>query len=260
MLVLSRRLNEKILFPGIGTSVQVIALKPGLVRLGISAPPDVIVLREEVKDRLSEREAFSPQAGNGHGLASPEVSRMLQTRLHIAGLGLDQLRHQIQGGHVRDAEMTLEALEEDLRLLRERLRDELQKSPVPIAAGRARKALLVEDNANERELLARFLRLAGLQVDTAGDGSDALDYLRSRGRPDVILLDMGLPRCDGATMVRTLRRDPAFAGLKIFAVSGHSPEEYDLGNGLDGWFHKPIDPAALIHDLDEQLADAPQRT
>ena len=48
MLVLSRRLNEKILFPGMSISVQVVAFKPGQVRLGIEAPPEVPVWREEV--------------------------------------------------------------------------------------------------------------------------------------------------------------------------------------------------------------------
>ena len=87
-------------------------------------------------------------------------------------------------------------------------------------------------------------RLPGLVDDanaTAGDGYDALDHLRAWERPDVVLLDMGLPRCDGATTAREIRRDPACAGLKVFAVSGHSPNEYDVDpGGIDRWFHKPI--------------------
>jgi CheY-like chemotaxis protein len=113
---------------------------------------------------------------------------------------------------------------------------------------------LVEDNANERELMALFLRGAGLDVATAGDGGDALDYLRQRERPDVVLLDMGLPRVDGATTVRAIRGDPAYAGLKIFAVTGHSPEEFDLGpRGVDGWFRKPIDPVELLRNVKAEL-------
>jgi carbon storage regulator CsrA len=258
MLVLTRRLNEKILFPGTGTSVQVVAIKQGLVRLRIAAPPNVVVLREEGGNRRPGRKAA--EAGNGAAPAPlPEVNRMLQTRLYIAGVGLDQLRRQIESGHTGDAVATLDALEEDLRLLGQRLRDELAKSPQPLArmqSATSRRALLVEDNANERELLARFLRLAGLAVDTAGDGSDALDYLRDRGRPDVVLLDMGLPHLDGASTVRHIRRDPACAGLKIFAVSGHRPEEFDLARGPEGvdrWFQKPIDPAELIENLNREL-------
>ena len=68
--------------------------------------------------------------------------------------------------------------------------------------------------------MAGFLRMSGLEVVTAGDGSDALDYLRKEGRPDVVLLDMGLPRFDGAATLKEIRRTPALAGLKVFAVSG----------------------------------------
>ena len=118
------------------------------------------------------------------------------------------------------------------------------------------KALLVEDNPNERELLAMFLRLTGVDVDVAGDGVEALDYLHSRGRPDVMLLDMGLPRCDGPTTVREIRRDPAYAGLKIFAVAGRAQDEFDLvrgPTGVDRWFLKPVDLEVLLRDLNLDL-------
>jgi two-component system, OmpR family, response regulator len=48
MLVLSRRLNEKVVFPGLGVTVQVVSVRPGVVRLGIEAPSEVQVLREEL--------------------------------------------------------------------------------------------------------------------------------------------------------------------------------------------------------------------
>jgi carbon storage regulator CsrA len=57
MLVLSRRLNERIVLPGLGITIEVVAVKPGVVRLGIEAPPDVPVFREEVLDRSPVRAA-----------------------------------------------------------------------------------------------------------------------------------------------------------------------------------------------------------
>lgn len=51
MLVLSRKLHEKIVFPGLGITVHVVAVKPGVVRLGIEAPLDVAVLRSELQER-----------------------------------------------------------------------------------------------------------------------------------------------------------------------------------------------------------------
>jgi len=63
MLVLSRRLNEKIVFPGTQISVQVVAIRPGSVRLGIEAPRSVTVLREELPDRTTE---WGPSPAPGH--------------------------------------------------------------------------------------------------------------------------------------------------------------------------------------------------
>ena len=51
MLVLSRRLHEKIQFPGLNITVQVVAIKPGVIRIGIEAPPEVRVVREEILEQ-----------------------------------------------------------------------------------------------------------------------------------------------------------------------------------------------------------------
>jgi CheY-like chemotaxis protein len=94
--------------------------------------------------------------------------------------------------------------------------------------------------------------MAGVHVDTAGDGIDALEHLRRRERPDVVLLDMGLPRCDGAATVRRIRGEPAYSGLKIYAVTGSAPSQFDLDlgpRGVDRWFQKPVDSEALVRDL-----------
>jgi two-component system, OmpR family, response regulator len=51
MLVLSRRLHERIQFPGLNISIQVVAIKPGVIRIGIDAPPDVRIVREEILEQ-----------------------------------------------------------------------------------------------------------------------------------------------------------------------------------------------------------------
>jgi carbon storage regulator CsrA len=256
MLVLSRRPNEKVLFPSINTAVQVLSIKGGTVRLGIEAPPEVAILREELQARVAEWRATTP-------LVEPAESRLrglrhlLRNRLSVTTVGLALLRQQARAGLSDELERTIARIEEDMHLLRQRLESEPATTPPPLQpSGKGRRALLVEDDLNERELLAGFLRLSGFAVDTAGDGCDALDHLRAGERPDVVLLDMALPRCDGATTAREIRRDPAWAGLKIFAVSGHSPNEYDLDRGpggIDRWFHKPLDPAVLLRELTQEL-------
>jgi carbon storage regulator CsrA len=254
MLVLSRRFNEKICIPMIQTTVQVVAIKPGSVRLGIEAPPDVVVLREEIQDRMTHG---TPDARQAKASGLGQVGQFLGKRLDISQRGLAVLRRQLQAGNLAEAELTLDSLEEDLGLLRQRLeKAPPEKGKSQPEAVRKARALLVEDNANERELLATFLRISGLDVVTAGDGCDALDYLHSHHLPDLVLLDMGLPRCDGPTVVREIRRDPKYTGLKIFAVSGHVPEEFDLTEGPAGvnrWFHKPIDPTVLVRNVNEEL-------
>jgi len=258
MLVLSRRINEKLLFPDIGTAIQVRSVKGNAVRLGIQAPPEVTVLREELPHLRAEwAVAAQTTVPADQGDLRP-LTRLVGNRLRVAGLGLDLLRGHLEAGRAEDALALVGQLAEDFRLLQQRLVGKSQAAPPPPPSPpcKGRKALLVEDNANERELLARFLRLGGFEVDTAGDGADALDYLRGRGRPDVVLLDMSMPRCDGATTVREIRRNEALAGLKIIAVSGHLPEEYNLRPGpgsVDRWFSKPVDPDALVRDLERVL-------
>lgn len=122
MLVLSRRLNEKILLPSLGITFEVVAIRPGVVRLGIEAPPEVAVLREEVARRDAEWQEEPPVARPAPtGVAAPDLQQVAQNRLRIAGQGLALLRQQLEDGLTADAATTLDNLEEDLKLLRRRL-------------------------------------------------------------------------------------------------------------------------------------------
>jgi carbon storage regulator CsrA len=260
MLVLSRRSNQKVLFPNINTAVQIVSVKGGTVRLGIEAPPEVRILREELQDPDKEWRTMAPPVESAERRVR-ELRHLLRNRLNVLTLGLGLLRQQAREGWSNDLEQTIAKMEEEMQMVRQRLERDAARAPLPLPTPdrKACKALLVEDDPNERELLAGFLRLSGFDVDTAGDGCDALDHLRAGDQPDVVLLDMGLPRCDGATTAREIRRNPACAGLKIFAVTGHSPNEYDLDQGpggIDRWFSKPIDPVVLLRELTQELRSA----
>src|SRR5439155_22935237 len=135
---------------------------------------------------------------------------------------------QLSYNLVDDAEETLARLIDNMT----GLDTELGKTQRAAAANCRRKALVVEDNSNERNLLAGYLSLSGFEVDSVDDGVKALDYLASHDRPDAGVLDMQLPRLGGADAVVVLRRDPSLRGLKVYAVSG-----------LDrGFFDVPVGP------------------
>ncbi len=263
MLVLSRRLNERIVLPGIQTTFEVLGIRCGTVRIGVQAPQAVSVLRDEVWQRERDRKDVPDLLRAGAAWSGlQELNHLTRNRLNASAVGLALLRRQLQSGLTHDALGTLERLERDVQGLGEQAARIVEKArfTAPPAPAKARKALLVEDDHNERELLAGFLRLAGLEVETTGDGADALDYLRHNGRPDVMLLDMMLPRCDGAATLQAIRREPSLSGLKVFAISGYSPERFGLdkaGVRVDRWFSKPFNPEVLLRDLTEELADAP---
>ena len=183
----------------------------------------------------------------------------MRNRLNAAVLAVEMLRLQLAAGDTVAAEEPLDKVVNELRALAMMLQSESTTTPAP-ASTRVRrpwKALLVEDNANESNLLAGYLRMTGFQVDTAGDGADALDYLHSHDRPDVVLLDMLMPRLDGPTTIGRIRRDPSLEGMKIYAVSGTSPKRFDVQTGpggIDRWFSKPVDPRELVRQIDTELA------
>ena len=99
--------------------------------------------------------------------------------------------------------------------------------------------LLVEDDAETRRGMAAFLRARGHTVREAGAAGDALRQFES-ARPDLILLDLGLPDLDGATVVRRVRRE---ATTPILIVSARDREEDKiaaLDAGADDYVTKPV--------------------
>jgi carbon storage regulator CsrA len=250
MLVLTRRETEKILLPDLGVTVELMSVSGNRARLGISAPKSVRILREEV-------------AANGR-LSTDEKARSfshdMRNRLNGANIALEMLRLHLEAGNLTNAMAPLDMVADELNKLKALLVEVESAALAAKVSAKARRpwrALLVEDNANESNLLAGYLRMTGFEVDTAGDGADALDYLHSHDRPDVVLLDMLMPRCDGPTTIGRIRRDPHLDGMKIYAVSGTSQKRFDVQTGpggVDRWFTKPVDPRELVRQIDSELA------
>jgi signal transduction histidine kinase/CheY-like chemotaxis protein len=111
-----------------------------------------------------------------------------------------------------------------------------------------RRILLVDDNRDAATSLAELLELLGHQVTTAHDGEDALAQAAAV-RPEVILLDIGLPSIDGYACCRAIRKEPWGRHVRIVAITGWGAEEdrrKSAEAGFNGHLVKPVDPAMLI--------------
>ncbi len=124
-----------------------------------------------------------------------------------------------------------------------------------------RRVLVVDDNRDAADSLALFLRLAGHEVSVAYSGAGALE-IASQLRPELLLLDIGMPGMSGYELAEALRGQPWSASATFVAVTGWGQEE-DVKRaraaGFDHHLTKPIDPAiiqSLLHGLDQKAAEA----
>jgi CheY-like chemotaxis protein len=117
------------------------------------------------------------------------------------------------------------------------------------------RVLIAEDNPVNRELLFELLETRGYAVSEASDGQEALKMVESI-RPDILLLDIGMPVLDGYAVARKIRDDPKFVAMPILAITAYAMQgdrEKILDSGFDGYLSKPINAAALTQELDRLL-------
>lgn len=251
MLVLSRRESDKILFPSLGISVEVLRVQGNKTRLGIEAPDDIPILRHELASLKDVEFTPGPRTQTDR---LRELIYAIRTRLDTTATQLNRLHSSLDGIQNDSAQNLIDELFGELRSLEQEAHRVLEDSGVAVNA--TPQALVVEDSAAERKLLEAYLEMSGFDVNTAEDGRDALDYLSLHSRPDVVLLDMMMPRVDGPEFVRQVRTDPQLRGLSIFALTAMTPDEVDIPTGPDGvnqWFLKPVNPRALVHEVAEHL-------
>ncbi|QEL18675.1 hybrid sensor histidine kinase/response regulator [Limnoglobus roseus] len=117
----------------------------------------------------------------------------------------------------------------------------------------ARRILVVDDNRDGAESMADMLRLLGHEVRTAFDGVEAVAAAEA-SRPDVILMDVGMPRLNGMDATRRIREQPWGKGITILALTGWGQEndrEQSSAAGCDGHLVKPVEAADLLRALAE---------
>lgn len=126
-----------------------------------------------------------------------------------------------------------------------------------------KRILVVDDEPDVRNFLVACLEDAGFNVDTAVDGMDALEKV-AENTPDLMTLDMVMPRKSGISVIRTLRKDVKYANLPIIVITAHAHDELGsedikgfsaFASGLKPryTFEKPISPEKLVKAISDIL-------
>ena len=118
------------------------------------------------------------------------------------------------------------------------------------------KILIVEDNPENWDMLSRRLKRRGFEVVIAEDGEKGVAMSRSEA-PDLILMDMNLPRLDGWEATKQIRATPATKSLPIIALTAHgmpTDRARSLEVGCDDHHTKPVDLTALLAQIEALLA------
>ena len=115
--------------------------------------------------------------------------------------------------------------------------------PTPVAKQRV---LVVEDNLDSLHTMAKLIRMMGHDCEFAINGLASLKIAREF-RPDVVLLDIGLPDFKGYDIARQLKWEPGLQATRIIAITGlpESGRQHALEAGCDDFYRKPIDPVLL---------------
>ena len=131
------------------------------------------------------------------------------------------------------------------------------RAPVPPTpgAGARPRVMVVDDHEDARELFAQYLEARGYAVSTAADGDEALRDIPLL-RPDVIVMDLDLPRLDGWEAIRRLKRDPLTRAIPVVAVSGHvydADRDQAWEAGCSAFLSKPCPPDRLHTEVERML-------
>ena len=117
--------------------------------------------------------------------------------------------------------------------------------------------LVVEDYQDAREMYTAYLQFSGFDVAEAGNGLEAIEKAREL-LPDIVLMDLALPRMDGWEATRRLKNDPRTRHIPIVALTGHALAGHAEGAreaGCDAFVTKPCLPDALVAEI-KRLLDA----
>jgi len=117
------------------------------------------------------------------------------------------------------------------------------------------RILLVEDNELNRDMLSRRLTRKSFEVIVAVNGEDGVDKAREH-KPDLVLMDMSLPKVDGWEATRQLKADESTSHIPVIALTAHAmsgDKEKALAAGCDDYDTKPVDFKRLLGKMQALL-------
>jgi CheY-like chemotaxis protein len=137
----------------------------------------------------------------------------------------------------------------------QRLRETGRLRPLETRDNRKRTILLVEDTQEVTMMIQDYLENNGLQVITAQDGVEGIEQAKLM-HPDLILMDIQMPRIDGFEATKRLRDDPEFKHTPIIALTAlamPNDRELCLAAGMDEYISKPVNLKALLKIIQDCL-------
>jgi len=119
------------------------------------------------------------------------------------------------------------------------------------------KTLIIEDNENNMYLISFLLKNSGHKIFQAYDGKTGLGLAKT-AQPDLILLDIQLPKMNGYEVATALRKDKSLEGIPIVAITSYAmpgDQEKALAAGCNGYIKKPINPDTFVGEIESYLKE-----
>jgi signal transduction histidine kinase/ActR/RegA family two-component response regulator len=204
-----------------------------VVDSGMAIAPDML---PRIFELFMQADAGPNRAQSSLGIGLALVKKLIE--LH----GGTVTAHSDGLGHDSRVRITLPLLQDGEReAMRPPVSSESAPTPSP-GCGEQRRVLIVDDHVDSAQALAALLRVSGLQPYVAHDGSHAVQ-LADECRPEVALLDIGLPDIDGREVARRIRASSWGSQALLIALSGWSSDRYQqesLEAGFDHYLVKPV--------------------